>query len=205
VGYGQMPPAVREPLLAALLDEQRGLCAYTGIAIDAVGSHIEHLLPQSHCHAGEDLAYANMVACYPAPGTHAKFGAVRKGNWPSQAELTDFVSPRSAGCEQRFDFAISGAVRAAANTDRAAQETIRRLALDHAALRARRQVAIDATLQARGGGPASLSPQQARRRLADLETAEAGTGQLEPFCFVLKQALRKHIARLEAIRRARTP
>jgi uncharacterized protein (TIGR02646 family) len=144
-GYELMPGELRAAIKDALIAEQRGLCAYTGIGIDASRCHVEHLLPQAHCRRGrEDVEYRNMVACYPAPGhVHVPFGALRKGNWPSPAEQHLFVSPRSAGCEARFLFSIRGKI-SAAQDDEAARETVRRLGLDHPRLEALRKEAIDA-------------------------------------------------------------
>ncbi len=86
-GYDLIPSGLRSEIRQALIDEQRGLCAYTGMKIDADRSHIEHMLPQAHCRAGEDVDDRNMVACYPAPGAaHVPFGAIRKANWPSPAD-----------------------------------------------------------------------------------------------------------------------
>ena len=105
-GYSLIPSDLLGEIKDSLIAEQRRLCAYTGIGINAEHSHIEHLLPQKHCQRGqEDVSYANMVACYP--GTKDKyvpFGALVKANWPSRAEQHLFVSPRSAGCEARFLF-----------------------------------------------------------------------------------------------------
>ncbi len=44
-GYSLMPSDLRGEIKDSLIAEQRGLCAYTGIGINADGSHIEHLLP----------------------------------------------------------------------------------------------------------------------------------------------------------------
>jgi uncharacterized protein (TIGR02646 family) len=199
VGYGNMPAAVRDHVKGSLIDEQRCLCAYTGLRITMLTSHIEHLLPQDYCSNGEDLVYNNMVACYPSPGAFAPFGAVKKRNWPSPSEQYLFVSPRSSSCESRFTFTLNGKITAAKANDNAARETIRRLALDHKALDRYRKEAIGATLEKRGHGPASLRLTDARRRLDGLVQAEASAATFEPFCFVLKQALQKHIRRLEAI------
>jgi uncharacterized protein (TIGR02646 family) len=196
-GYDLIPSELRGTIKEALIAEQQGLCAYTGIRIDASRSHIEHLLPQTHCQRGkEDVAYQNMVACYPAPNSgHVPFGALQKANWPSVAEQHLFVSPRSAGCEARFMFNLRGQI-SVAEKDEAAKETVKRLRLDHERLEALRKEAISATLQ-------SLDLPSARKRLNSLETAEKAGGLLEPFCFVLKQALRKHIMRLESIRESK--
>ncbi len=62
-GYDLIPGELKAEIKEALVAEQRGLCAYTGVRIDSSLSHIEHLLPQAHCHRGEeDVAYRNMVA-----------------------------------------------------------------------------------------------------------------------------------------------
>jgi uncharacterized protein (TIGR02646 family) len=199
-----MPAEVRQAVKGALVVEQCSLCAYTGIGIDGDRSHIEHLLPQTHCQRGEDVAYVNMVACYPAPdAAYVPYGALRKGDWPSRDSLHLFVSPRSAHCEQRFVFNLRGEISAASGGDSAARETIRRLALDDPGLTARRREAIEATLAMRGKGLALLDLRSAKRRLKQIEQAEADASRLEQFCFVLKQALRKHILRLEAIRQSK--
>jgi uncharacterized protein (TIGR02646 family) len=202
-GYNLIPSELRNAIKEALVAEQRSLCAYTGIGIDGSSSHIEHSLPQAHCQRGQqDVAYQNMVACYPAPGAvHVPFGAHFKANWPSLSELHLFVSPRSSGCEARFAFSIRGTITTAAN-DAAAKETVRRLGLDHKRLEGLRKEAIDATLRWRGRQPLLDLP-TARRRLTSLESAENAAGKLEPFCFALKQALRKHILRLESIRESK--
>jgi uncharacterized protein (TIGR02646 family) len=200
-GYGLIPNDINSQIKHALIEEQRGLCAYTGIGINANRSHIEHLLPQTQCRRGqEDVAYANMVACYPGTNsTYVPFGALLKANWPSREEQHLFVSPRSAGCERRFTFSLRGRISAAGH-DEAAAETIKRLGLDNRRLEALRNEAIDATLNRKGGNPTLLDLASARRRLTSLEDAESAGGKLEPFCFALKQALRKHIQRLESIR-----
>jgi uncharacterized protein (TIGR02646 family) len=194
--YDLMPGELRAEIKDALIADQGGLCAYTGIAIDASRSHIEHLLPQAHCRRGiEDVRYDNMVACYPEPGHgHVPFGAIRKGNWPSPAERPLFVSPRSDGCESRFSFNIRGKI-SVADDDKAAGETVRRLGLDHPRLEALRKEAIDATLH-------RLDLPSARKRLTGLLRAEEAGGRLEPFCFALKQALRKYIVLLESIKKS---
>jgi uncharacterized protein (TIGR02646 family) len=197
---------VLDAVLAALHTEQGGLDAYTGQRIrlgrrdPGTGHrsgdtfHIEHLLPQTHCARGEDVAYQNMVACLPAPNKpRLPYGAHQKDEWPSRNELPDFLSPLGERCEERFNFRLNGTVEPASPTDRAARVTIQRLALnDHATLVRFRKEAIDRTLQ-----HGALRIAEAQKRLAVLDSA---TGTLEPFSFVLRQALQKHIRRMEAIR-----
>ena len=150
-----------------------------------------------HCGRGQenveyrnrDVAYANMVACYPGPGSiYVPLGALFKASWPSLAELHQFVSPRSRGCERRFTFSIRGKI-SAARDDTAAAETIKRIGLDNRRLEALRKEAIDATLNRRGGNPTLLDLASARRRLTSLEEAENAGAKLEPFCFALSSKL----------------
>ncbi|MCI0376292.1 MAG: TIGR02646 family protein [Gemmataceae bacterium] len=203
-GYDLMPVELRATVKVALVREQRGLCAYTGIGIDSNNSHIEHLTPQEHCQNGEDVSYANLVACYPSPNSgYVAYGAHKKANWPSPDERHLFVSPRSQGCEDRFAFNLRGEMAAANDCDGAAKVTIQKLGLNHQGLQARRQAAINATLEFRGKKTASLDLKLAKRRLGGLVQAEAGSQELEPFCFVLKQALGKHIKRLEGIKESK--
>jgi len=203
--YDLIDASLRKEIRQALMAEQRGLCAYTGRRIDEDSCHIEHLKPQKHCLKGEDVSYSNMVACVPAPNApDLPYGARKKNSWPDPkipAQAALFVSPLQEGCEERFSFTLNGEIGASNPEDRSAKETISHLRLCHDQLTQLRKAAIDNTLGVHGKGPASLDLSAARRRLAGLVRAESNTDPLEPFCFVLKQALEKHIKRLEAIRR----
>ena len=184
--YGSLTADHRQAIRAALIQEQRGLCAYTGRRIDNGSCHIEHLRPQAHCRHGEDVEYNNLVACVPAPNTpKLPYGAHKKGDWPPVADEHLFVSPLTGGCVARFSFRLNGKVGASNAGDAAAIETIKRLGLDDAALEKLRKASIDATLAVKGRGPASIDIGDARRRLRSLELAEQQGGQIEPFSFVL--------------------
>lgn len=99
-------------------------------------------------------------------------------------------------CEERFRYKLNGTVEPASPADHAAQVTIEKLALNHSATLVRfRKEAIDRTLQ-----HGALSIAEAQKRLAVLDSP---TGMLEPFSFVLRQALHKHIRRIEAIRNSK--
>ena len=183
----------------ALLREQGWLCAYTGIRIDTNTYHIEHLKAQTHCSPAETVAYSNIVACHPSPNPQHKtpYGAQQKGAWPLPSEQHLFVSPLDRTCEERFTFTLRGGIRERANDDQAAKTTIKKIGLDHHELVAFRKAAIQGTL----GKSNNLSLKDARRRLKTLRYRQEG--RREPFCFVLVQALRKHIVRLEAIARTK--
>ncbi|UPY35032.1 retron system putative HNH endonuclease [Sediminicoccus sp. KRV36] len=202
--YASLSADHRLALRAALVAEQRGLCAYTGRRIDPDSCHIEHLRPQAHCENGEDVDYRNLVAGVPAPNTpQLPYGAHKKADWPANAQEHLFVSPLSGGCAARFSFKLNGEVEPASATDTAATETIARLGLNADALVRLRKAAIDATLQIRGRGPASIGIADARKRLRTLHRAEQQAGILEPYSFALVQALERHIRRIEKIRKAR--
>lgn len=203
-GYDQLrqSPAVVNRLMDSLLAEQGGLCAYTGRRIDRDSSHVEHLVAQSHCERGQDVAYDNMVACWPQPnGPRGQYGAHPKEDWPAPGQEAQFVSPLSTGCEARFQFTQRGEIKTA---DAAAAETVKRLKLDHHLLTALRRAEIDSVL----GATRNLPIKRARSRLRAIEAAEAtvnagGNTILDPYCFALKQALRKYIRSLEMIRQGK--
>ncbi|MCX6899183.1 MAG: TIGR02646 family protein [Verrucomicrobia bacterium] len=207
INYGydtlRQSPDVVGPLLESLLAEQGGLCAYTGRKIDSGSAHVEHLLPQAYCERGQDVAYDNMMACWPQPnGPSGQYGAHAKGSWPSRAEVAMFVSPLSNGCEARFVFNQRGEITPANPADHAAARTIEKLKLDHKLLTALRGREIESVL----GTMRSLSLKEARKRLRSIRDAEAALNgganvQLDPYCFALKQALARFIKAGERIQK----
>ena len=204
-GYDELrqSPDVADGLMDSLLDEQGWLCAYTGRRVDKESAHIEHIVAQTHCERGQDVAYSNMVACWPQPnGPHGQYGAHEKGSWPSPAEAALFVSPLTEGCEARFIFNQHGEISAAHPADAAAVTTIGKLKLDHKLLTALRRSEIDSVL----GKTRNLTLKDARRRLNGLQNDEAelnggGSVQLNPYCFALKQALERFIRAGERIKK----
>lgn len=200
-GYALIDSGLRLEIKLGLLTEQGGICAYTGRSITESTCHIEHLKPQCHCAPGEDVAYQNIVACIPAPGSpQLPYGAHKKANWPDPTQRHLFVSPLTVNCGSRFRFNLRGEIRPTNAGDMAASETIARLGLDHPQLNQLRKAAIDGTLAVPGRGHGSLELSGARRRLTALSASEQNNGPLEPFCFVLQQALERHIRRVAAIR-----
>ena len=183
----------------ALLREQGWLCAYTGRRIDTNTCHIEHLKAQTHCLPEETVSYRNMVACYPSPNPKRRtpYGAERKDSWPYPSEQHLFVSPLDQTCEERFTFTLRGEIRERSEDDRAAKTTIEKIGLAHQELVAFRKAAIQGTL----GRNNNLSLRAAQRRLNSLRSHQGE--RREPFCFVLVQALQRHIGRLESIARTR--
>ncbi len=205
-GYNLMDSGHRKLVKGKLLEEQGNICAYTGRAITADSSHIEHLLPQKawKAHHGLEVTYRNMVACWPVPGhkPEPEYGARFKDNWPKPGQESKFVSPLTAGCEKRFIFNFRGEVSTQPK-DKAAAETVKKLGLDKEILADLRQIEIVNLL----GKDRSLKLKDAKLRLRELEESEAqlktdASVQLRPYCFALKQALRRHIHTLEMIRKS---
>ena len=198
--YGSLSSELRKIIRASLVAEQGCLCAYSGRKINVDSCHIEHLKPQAHCQDIEDVIYSNLVAAVPTPNApKLPYGAHLKDNWPSNDELALFVSPLQDGCTARFSYNFRGEIHPTDTDDAAAKETIKRLGLDHSILVAFRREVISRTLQSPKKGPASLDSKAARRRLTDLQQKDSGTNPLEPFSFVLINALEKHIERIKKL------
>ena len=202
-GYGLLcGKDVHAVVLRSLAAEQGGICAYTGIRIRAQSetrpatAHVEHVFPQKHCSAAESVAYDNLVACYPGPNAPAvSFGATFKRSWPSEEEQKLFVSPLTAGCEERFKFNQRGEITTARADDQPAKETIRRLGLDSVELTRLREAAVIPLLKIRNS-------KQIRSRLNAIERE---SGSYSEFRFVLRHVLTRRLKQIEGIRRSNRP
>ena len=179
-------------LKSKLLEEQGWLCAYTGRTIDQETSHVEHIKPQCECLEWEDVDYRNVLACFPADGgdtSHGYGAPVKAGWWDKQR----FVSPLSVDCERRYRFAWSGHVHPASDAHEDTKSTIAVLRLDAESLRRLRKARIDGFF---GFGQRSsqkpLSIAQARTALASIDRLNSD-GQLQEFCFVISQLLKRYI------------
>lgn len=196
-------PKVVSDIVQALLQEQGGLCAYTGrpIASRPDGDfHVEHLIPQAHCEYGEDADYRNLVACWPRPnsGFEPRYGARRKGDWPPPAEQNSFLSPLRGDCTARFRFNHRGEISASRHDDEGARETIQRLGLNEREITELRRHAIRGALSPRGEW---LTLPQCRRLVEALQrVAQAvdngSNDQLPAYWFALRSAAEAQIRRL---------
>jgi uncharacterized protein (TIGR02646 family) len=186
---------VRIALVDRLLQEQGGLCAYTGIRVDNNDNfHFEHLKARAHCQNGEDSSYKNLVACYPKPisGVSYEYGAIAKGQWPNYAipaQVRLFISPIDRHCITSFIYEDNGAI-SCDPTNTAAATTIERLALDHPTLTALRQRAIIGALRPLSKPLTLLQAQQLKKVVSRPQN-----NRLPAFCFVLDQALTRYINR----------
>lgn len=185
-GWEHLPGDVATALRAVLFDEQGHLCCYCGRRIVQGDSHIEHIVPRDGKTGDPSRTYDHDNLVASCQGNLLRGDPIhcgrKKGNW-YDAEL--FVSPLSRDCEGRFHFELDGRVRAAEAVDLAADETIRRLDLDGARLRALRRKAIEGLFD---GLTDDLTPEEhARLALAFGQRDERR--MFAPFCFVLTQVL----------------
>ena len=183
---GDMDPATKALVRAALLIDQGGLCCYTGIRVTETTSHIEHFKPQSLSRRlgdHDDVSYVNMFLAYPQNTPGAKkcpFGAEARGHW-YDPDL--FVNPLDVQCEQRFTYTYSGEMQSAVIDDEAAKTTITKLNLNDGKLRELRSARIDAMLFGDRDGGLTID---------DLETIRSAMEQRDDqgmfleFCFVIQ-------------------
>lgn len=198
LSYDNVPSAVKETIKESLLQEQGYLCGYTLRRISAGNEcHIEHIKAQSK-YPDEDLNYSNLLACVPSNGGDASlgYGAPTKAN-------NSIVSPLENSIEDKFSYDASGVVRPTNADDKAIDETINFLKLNHPTLRELRQQAITAH-------GLSLRTFRARKTLRPLSIEEAklfaeqvllpnDNGKLEPFCVVLSHIAKNYILKLNKL------
>jgi uncharacterized protein (TIGR02646 family) len=199
--YHEIPRDTKAVILAALVNEQGGLCAYTMKRIDVYSSHIEHIKPEWLCRderRGSDLAYDNMLSCFPREGMRrsCRYGAQKKDSWWDPAL---FVSPLHQACEKRFRFNIEGEI-SVMGKNRAAQKTIEVLALNHPTLTEDRRRAIhEFIFGEKGDDP--LSKSQADQLKQGL--CSRSNGCFVEFCTAIGDGLEEHLGYLEKMARKR--
>ena len=195
--WREVPSTQKGPILAAMIAEQGGLCAYTMRRIDNKSSHVEHIKPQSRCREdlrGSDLDYTNLVACFPRHGMKAqyRYGAQRKDNWWDN-DGAEFVSPLQPACERVFRFKLDGEIEAIDNRTEA-RTTIAVLGLDHRSLTEDRKRVIEEFIY----GPTGHDPMSSAtaRRARNAICHRDGNGRFYEFCVVLRAALEEHLKAL---------
>lgn len=189
-GCGNFPNSA---VLKALLAEQGFLCAYTLLRVTSDNAHVEHLKPQSLCEFGEDVAWNNLVACFPEPGAqHPRYGALQKDKWWDEAQ---FISPLAANCEKRFQFKNDGSIQASLSTDSAAVITIKKLNLNYDRLKESRKNAImKAGLHKKADNPI-MSVKKAKSYAQTLTIKQSSC--FTEFCTALEQVAYDYIKSLE--------
>ena len=144
------PGDIRRPVVDALSEAQRGLCVYCGRKLDfsAPGKsyHIEHFRPIS-TYPDHEVSLANLfLSCgqEKETGNRSETCGTAKANWFDEIL---HVEPDYPACTNRFQFSLTGHVRATDNDDGAARTMIEKLNLNHPELKREReeiQLAIDA-------------------------------------------------------------
>ncbi len=182
----------KSAVLNALLAEQGFLCAYTLMRVFSNNAHVEHLKPRSMCINGEDVAWDNMVACFPRPGAqHPGFGAVQKDRWWEEAL---FISPLAEKCESRFRYKDDGSIEAAVEGDFAAATTIDKLNLNCKRLcEARKSAIMKAGLHKRAEKPMKS---ESKVKVFIQNISKRQGNRFIEFCTVLEHAASDYIQEL---------
>jgi uncharacterized protein (TIGR02646 family) len=192
-------PDLKTEIKNALVEEQGGLCAYTGIEIELDSCHIEHLRPRACWDDGSEVEYTNMVACFPrSPGDHSEnFGATakdRRSNWPcTEEEWNQFITPLDDRCEHCFVYKTDGSI-SADDDNQSAEETIRQLRLHDSELEDRRKQAVDGFLERFSDMDRDALRPAIKKKVEQLEGQyrRRQPGRLSPFIFVIAKAIRHH-------------
>ncbi len=200
-GLAEFP---HEEVLKALLKEQGNICAYTLKRICPVSAHIEHLKPQTICKAEdkqretdksqvlrEDIAWNNMVACFPEPNPPAPpdYGAVQKDKWWDEET---FISPLNEDCEQRFQFTQDGKIAPAKVEDNSATTTINKIGLDNSKLiELRHSAYIHAGIHRRSENPI-VSAKKVEQLIAKWSNRDTTTDSFSEFCVPLVQVAKEY-------------
>lgn len=191
-----------------LVEQQYGLCAYTGAGIDErLGKlsdpskklkfkvHNEHLKAQSVCKdevkaagkvygevVGDDMAHWNMVAALLVAGAGGKTKVIKSELFGAAHRENDPVPvlPTDPTCESRFVFDTLGEVAAAASGDAAAEKTIGVLNLNHQTLAGWRETAIDVFTE--------IITSRADAEMVIQKTTVPENGRLPEYCFAIRQA-----------------
>ena len=170
--YAHLPREVKTAVKQALMREQGYICCYCEQALTDRDSHIEHLVPQS-CSLESDLDYGNLLcSCQSQPIKDKPLHCGHaKGSWYDPDLL---VSPLDPGCETRFGYEADGSILPDDPNHQGAKETIRKLSLDAANLRAMRAQAIAPFLDEQ------ISPEDVHRFVASYLQLDAN-GKFKPF------------------------
>jgi uncharacterized protein (TIGR02646 family) len=196
IDYDDMP---KDPVKKRLLEDQGWLCCYTGIQVNEVRSHIEHIKPRTKCDRYEKIDYTNLLAAYPGDDKpNCGFGAKAKADW---YEPNHFISPLKKQCEACFHFDMDGKVAPVNGAHHAAaRHTIKHLKLDHVALTQMRRDTIEEILFPKGK---PISEAKLRAIAEGAYSQRNNQGRFPHLCFVIEQVARLLLHRVERDRKRR--
>jgi|SRR3990172_5105867 len=192
--YKDMPAGVKIDIRQYLLEDQGGLCCYTGIVIDMPTSHIEHFKTYSKCKLEgqyEDVAYSNLLAAYP--NGDCPFGAKARQN----CDESLLVNPMHKSCEGKFQFDSMGNISVANKSDAQAKSAIEKLKLDHPQLTSMRKQAIYEVLFTDDLSKAKLN------RIIQGYGNRDSSGSFRAFCFAIVQVAKNLLREAERDRKRR--
>ncbi len=174
--YQSLPGNVQRAVKAALLRDQRYLCAYTMRRIAAETSHIEHFKARSK-HHNEEVSYSNMLACYPGGTVEIPYGAKNK------RAKGNVLNPHDCEVDKEFRYAIDGQI---IGNSELAKRTIEILNLNHELLCANRNEVMRSWKQKLLAEKPSEG--RCRQMLAAMEADE----RLPEYYGVIRQVLSDH-------------
>jgi uncharacterized protein (TIGR02646 family) len=152
--WAQIPRTVKQAIRDRLYRHQLGLCGYCEGSLGVLGRHIEHIEPKGGIGGNptRTFEYSNLIASCQGDtekpiraGQDASCGHFKDQLIRSKGafSLGDFISPREAGCEQKFKYLSDGRIIPAAQPGKPdhlrAQYTIKVAGLDCHRLRNRRR------------------------------------------------------------------
>ncbi|MYG28848.1 MAG: TIGR02646 family protein, partial [Boseongicola sp. SB0677_bin_26] len=139
------PNDIRQSVVDALREAQRGLCVYCGRRLDSDlrgRFHIEHFRPQSS-YPNLSLELANLFLSCGPEGTAGKAAETCGNAKGDRFEEDKSVEPDYPACTRRFRFLLSGEVAPRSDDDTAAVAMIELLNLNHRELRKDREDILD--------------------------------------------------------------
>ena len=140
------PADVRQTVVQAFHEAQRGLCVYCGRRLDmrqpGKSYHIEHFRPQSR-YPERSIDFANLfLSC----GQESREGNLAETCGTAKDDGFDehyHVEPGYPECTERFRFLLSGEVVPQTDGDKAAEAKIALLNLNHRELKKDREDLLD--------------------------------------------------------------
>lgn len=138
------PGDIRQPVVDALQEAQRGLCVYCGRKLDHDPNprrrqvHIEHFRPQAR-YPVLATSFPNLfLSCGPddEPGQPSEICGNAKDNGLDESSC---IEPDYPECTRRFRFLLSGEVTPRQDEDSAARMMLKLLNLNHRELRKERE------------------------------------------------------------------
>ena len=137
-----LPNDIRQPVIDALAEAQRGLCVYCGRKLDLSSAggafHVEHFRPQS-VYPHLDTYFSNLfLSCghETKEGNRSKTCGTAKDDWFDEVA---HIEPEYPACTNRFRFSLTGEIKPENNGDKAAEKMILTLNLNHPELKRERE------------------------------------------------------------------